>query len=71
MQVMADEVSSTSNIRVNCVNPGATRTAMRAYAYPAEDPTNNPTPDAIMPLYLYLMGADSKSVNGESMDAQA
>ncbi|WP_394166068.1 YciK family oxidoreductase [Neptunomonas phycophila] len=71
MQVMADEVSSTSNIRVNCINPGATRTAMRAYAYPAEDPTNNPTPDAIMPLYLYLMGADSKSVNGESMDAQA
>ncbi|MDO6467240.1 YciK family oxidoreductase [Neptunomonas phycophila] len=71
MQVMADEVSSTSNIRVNCINPGATRTAMRAYAYPAEDPTNNPTPDAIMPLYLYLMGTDSKSVNGESMDAQA
>ena len=71
MQVMADEVSSTSNIRVNCINPGATRTAMRAYAYPAEDPTNKPTPDAIMPLYLYLMGADSKSVNGESMDAQA
>ncbi|WP_075171447.1 YciK family oxidoreductase [Neptunomonas phycophila] len=71
MQVMADEVSSTSSIRVNCINPGATRTAMRAYAYPAEDPTNNPTPDAIMPLYLYLMGADSKSVNGESMDAQA
>jgi len=70
MQVMADEVDTTSNIRVNCINPGATRTAMRAYAYPAEDPMINPAPDAIMPLYLYLMGPDSKSINGKTLNAQ-
>jgi NAD(P)-dependent dehydrogenase (short-subunit alcohol dehydrogenase family) len=69
-QVLADELENISAIRVNCINPGATRTAMRAYAYPAEDPERNPTPEQIMPLYLYLMGPDSKAVNGQSLDAQ-
>ena len=32
------------NIRFNCINPGATRTAMRAKAYPEEDPKTLPTP---------------------------
>lgn len=70
MQVLADELENTPNIRINAINPGATRTQMRAYAYPAEPPENNPTPDEIMPLYLYLMGADSRQVNGQSLDAQ-
>jgi len=43
---------------------------MRAFAYPAEPPENNPTPAEIMPLYLYLMGPDSRQVNGQSLDAQ-
>ena len=58
------------NIRYNCINPGATRTAMRAKAYPDEDPKTLPTPDAIMPAYLYLMGDDSLHMNGQSIDAQ-
>lgn len=70
MEVLADELENTPNIRVNAINPGATRTQMRAYAYPAEPPEVNPEPAEIMPLYLYLMGPDSKSVNGQSMDAQ-
>ena len=70
MQVLADELENTPNIRINAINPGATRTQMRAYAYPAEPPETNPTPDEIMPLYLYLMGPDSREVNGQSMDAQ-
>ena len=58
------------NVRFNCLNPGATRTAMRAKAYPDEDPKTLPTPDAIMPAYLYLMGDDSLHMNGQSIDAQ-
>jgi NAD(P)-dependent dehydrogenase (short-subunit alcohol dehydrogenase family) len=58
------------NIRFNCINPGATRTAMRAKAYPNEDPLSLLTPEAIMPAYLYLMGDDSLSLNGASIDAQ-
>ncbi|MBB1519185.1 YciK family oxidoreductase [Aquipseudomonas guryensis] len=70
MQTLADEVDGISNVRANSINPGATRTSMRAQAYPGENPANNPEPDAIMPVYLYLMGPDSKGVNGQAFDAQ-
>ncbi len=42
----ADETKS-SPLRVNCVNPGATRTAMRAQAMPGEDPQTLPHPSEI------------------------
>ena len=70
MQTLADEVDGLGSLRANSINPGATRTDMRAQAYPAEDPTNNPTPEEIMPVYLYLMGPDSKGINGKALDAQ-
>jgi NAD(P)-dependent dehydrogenase (short-subunit alcohol dehydrogenase family) len=70
MQTLADEIDGLGSIRANSINPGATRTDMRAQAYPAEDPTNNPTPEEIMPVYLYLMGPDSKGINGQALDAQ-
>jgi len=63
--------NSYPNIRFNCINPGGTRTAMRAKAYPDEDPKVLPTADEIMPAYLYLMGDDSLDMNGQSIDAQA
>lgn len=58
------------HVRFNCINPGATRTAMRSKAYPDEDPLTLPTPESIMPAYLYLMGDDSLHMNGQSIDAQ-
>ncbi|MBD2837550.1 YciK family oxidoreductase [Pseudomonas sp. JM0905a] len=70
MQVLADEVDGIASVRANSVNPGATRTSMRAQAYPGENPENNPEPAAIMPVYLYLMGPDSAGVNGQAFDAQ-
>ena len=70
MQTLADELDTTSDIRTNCINPGATRTQMRADAYPAENPATIATPEEIMPLYLYLMGSDSSEVNGQSLNAQ-
>ena len=70
-QVFADELGSTSAIRVNCINPGATNTSMRRAAYPAEVPTRNPPPAGIMAAYLFLMGDDSREVNGLSLDAQS
>ena len=68
-QLFAKE-NNLSNVRFNCINPGATRTAMRAKAYPNEDPKTLPTPESIMPAYLYLMGDDSLHLNGQSIDAQ-
>ncbi len=70
MQVLASELENTSRVRVNSLNPGATNTAMRRTAYPAERPTDNPSPVDIMPAYLFLMGDDSLGVTGQSFDAQ-
>lgn len=70
-QLLADELDDERhNVRVNSLNPGATRTSMRIKAYPAENPNQNVNPDALMPSYLYLMGADSRNVNGQQMNAQ-
>lgn len=69
MQVLAHECEGTT-IRVNSINPGATKTEMRAKAYPAEDPTSLKTPQDIMPTYLFLMGDDSLATNGQALNAQ-
>jgi NAD(P)-dependent dehydrogenase (short-subunit alcohol dehydrogenase family) len=68
-QVLADE-HRHGKLRVNCINPGATRTAMRLAAYPAEDREQLKAPDEILAPYLYLLGPDSRGVTGQSLDAQ-
>lgn len=69
MEVIADENENTS-IRANCINPGGTRTNMRAQAFPGEDPETLKTPADIMPLYLYLMSDESKHETGKTFHAQ-
>ena len=68
-QVLADEHRHEA-LRVNCVNPGATRTGMRLAAFPAEDRDVLKRPEDILPVYVYLLGPDSEGVTGESLDAQ-
>lgn len=51
--VYAQEVAGTP-IRVNMVNPGPTRTQMRAQVMPAEDPLTLKTPEDIAPLFVEL-----------------
>ncbi len=43
-----------SPVRVNIINPGPTRTAMRAEAYPGEDPMSLKTPDDVAGLFVEL-----------------
>lgn len=69
MEVIADEYENSS-LRTNAINPGATKTNMRASAYPAEDKDQLPSPADIMPLYVYLMSTDSNKVNGQTLKAQ-
>ena len=69
MQILADEYDNSS-IRFNCVNPGATKTAMRAKAFPAENAGDLKTPEEIMSLYLYLMDQQTSIENGQTLDAQ-
>lgn len=68
-QVLADELKDCG-IRVNSVNPAATRTAMRARAYPEEDPLTLPAPEEIMPIFLYLASDESVGVTGKALDAR-
>ena len=70
MQIFSEELQNTSNIRVNCINPGPVRTKMRELAYPAEKPEVNPLALEIMQNYLYLMSDLSVGINGQSIDAQ-
>lgn len=67
-QVLADELKP--GVRVNSVNPGGTRTDMRAEAYPEEDPESLPSPDNIAPVFVYLASDDSINVTGEALNAR-
>lgn len=49
----AAEVEKTG-VRVNLINPGPTRTAMRAEAFPGEDPETVKTPDDVTDLFVEL-----------------
>ncbi|MDH3643399.1 MAG: YciK family oxidoreductase [Gammaproteobacteria bacterium] len=68
-QVLANE-NREGKLRVNCVNPGPTRTNMRLAAYPAEDRDALKGPEDILATYVYLLGPDSGGVTGQSLDAQ-
>jgi NAD(P)-dependent dehydrogenase (short-subunit alcohol dehydrogenase family) len=52
-RIWAEEMAHTS-LKVNLVNPGATRTAMRAQAMPGEDPETLPHPSEIAEKILFL-----------------
>lgn len=69
MQVLADE-HKNSLVRFNCINPGATRTNMRAKAFPGEDPKTLKTAADIMPTYVYFMSDISRGITGQSLDCQ-
>lgn len=69
-QTLADELKTEARIRVNCINPGATRTRMRAAAYPGEDPASRPEPASLMGPYLWLLGPASRGITGHSLDCQ-
>ena len=68
-QVLADELKDCG-IRVNSVNPAATRTGMRAQAYPEEDPLTLPAPEEIIPIFLYLASDESVGVTGKALEAR-
>jgi len=62
----AAETASTP-VRVNIVNPGRTRTAMRAAAYPGENPAKLKGPEAVVPLFIDL-ASPTCEVTGQRFD---
>ena len=69
MQILAAELAAEGQIRANSLNPGTVRTGMRSRLYPGENRDALPTPENIMPAYLYLLGPDSRGVNGQALNA--
>jgi len=53
VKTWAEELANTP-VRANLINPGATRTHMRAKAFPGEDPATLPVPEDLVPLFLEL-----------------
>ncbi len=68
--IFTQETQNTTNLRFNCINPGGTRTNMRAHAFPGESPMSLKTPEDIMPGYLYLMSDKSIGVRGQVVALQ-
>lgn len=64
----AQEVRNVSKIRVAIVNPGATRTAMRARAYPGEDPASVKQPEVVAERIVALLGESFASPHRESVN---
>ena len=55
-------------LKVNLVDPGRLRTAMRAQAYPGEDPKGLPLPDSVTDVFVELAEAGSQT-HGERIEA--
>ena len=55
--IYAREVAN-SNLRVNLINPGPTRTALRAAAFPGEDPQSLPAPEALSEAFVAAVSPD-------------
>ena len=60
-EIIRDELDSTSNIKVFNYDPGATKTSMRASAYPGEDPNNLKDPDKLFSDYLWFFSEESQN----------
>ena len=65
MQTLADELETNSPVRVNSIDPGLVRTALRRLAYPGEDVNTLNAPEDIATPFLYLLGPDSKGITGK------
>lgn len=64
----AQEVRNVSKVRVAIVDPGATRTAMRAKAYPGEDPLRNKEPAVVADRVVTLLGEQFASPHRERVN---
>ena len=65
-QTLAEELEKKA-IRVNCIDPGPTRTALRKRVFPGEDNATLKSPEALAPLYLWAMGPDSHECHGQRL----
>jgi NAD(P)-dependent dehydrogenase (short-subunit alcohol dehydrogenase family) len=69
-QVLAEEVRE-HNICVMALNPGATRTRMRAEAYPDEDPETLKSAKDVAEVIYHLILQDPMTLSGKTLNANS
>jgi len=69
LESYAQEVEKTSKVRVALVDPGATRTAMRAKAYPGEDPQTVKPPETVAARLTQLLVEGFDGFHRERVEA--
>lgn len=70
MKILASELETNTPIRVNSIDPGRVRTGLTLRAYPGREPAEWTDPEAVLGVYLYLLGPDSRGVTGQTFRAQ-
>ena len=68
--MLAEELDTTSSTRVLTVNPGGTRTAMRAEAKPGEDPASLPGPDLVAESFVFGLTEEAGAFHGQRLNAR-
>lgn len=69
-QIQADEWDALPNLRINAVVPGPVDSPQRQRTHPGDVKTHLPQPEELMPVYLFLMGPDSRGTTGQVMACQ-
>ena len=69
LESYAQEVEKISGVRVAIIDPGATRTAMRAKAYPGEDPQTVKPPQAVGSRLVELLVNDFETRHRERIES--
>lgn len=64
-QSLHQELEDNTEIRVNCINPGKVRTALRISSYPGIDPSSLTAPEDIILNYIYLLSPAAKPIRGK------
>jgi NAD(P)-dependent dehydrogenase (short-subunit alcohol dehydrogenase family) len=67
-EILQDELEPISNIKVFNFDPGATRTSMRAFAYPAEDPRSLKDASSLIDYYLWMLSDFSNHTNNRYIE---
>lgn len=69
-RIQADEWSRFAHLRANVIVPGPVVSPSRSKTHPGETADSLPSAESLMPLYLYLLGPDSRGVSGQVFQAQ-
>jgi NAD(P)-dependent dehydrogenase (short-subunit alcohol dehydrogenase family) len=68
--IQAQEWEPLPNLRINVVVPGKVSSPLRARTHPGETADSRAAPESLLPLYLYLMGPDSRGTSGQVFEAE-